>query len=170
MASILKVNTIQDATNSTTAISVDTAGRVTTPARPSFFAHRAGQGNQSISATTNTLVQFNQTDHNIGSHFNTSTYKFTCPVSGVYHFDTWLYIYSTDSAEVRYYVNDASIVRIASVRAASDVNPNGAGGGITIQLNANDTVSVYAYANDSAAVYDGSASEKATTFSGFLVG
>ena len=34
MASILKVNTIQDATNSTTAISVDTAGRVTQPALP----------------------------------------------------------------------------------------------------------------------------------------
>ena len=108
MASILKVNTIQDATNSTTSMTIDSTGRILTPARPSFFAHRKDQGNQSISATTNTLVQFNQTDHNIGSHFDTSTYKFTCPVSGVYHFDTHLYIYSTDSAEARFYVYDSS--------------------------------------------------------------
>ena len=31
MASILKVNTIQDATNSTTAMSIDSTGRITTP-------------------------------------------------------------------------------------------------------------------------------------------
>ena len=36
MASILKVNTIQDATNSTTAMTIDTSGRILTPARPSF--------------------------------------------------------------------------------------------------------------------------------------
>ena len=170
MASILKVNTIQDATNSTTSMTIDSTGRILTPARPSFFAHRRDQGNQSLSATTNTLVQFNQTDHNIGSHFDTSTYKFTCPVSGVYHFDTHLYIYSTDSAEARFYVNDSSKIRLASVRADSDVNPNAAGGGVTMQLNANDTVSVYAYANDSAAVYDGGSGEAASMFSGFLIG
>ena len=157
-------------TNGTTAQTVDNNGIVLSPAKPSFFAHRRSQGNQSLSSQTFTLVQFNQTDHNIGGHFNTSTYKFTCPVSGVYHFDTWLYIYSTDSAEARFYVNGTSRVRFATPRAASDVNPHGAGGGTTIQLNANDTVSVYAYANDAANVYDGSATEAATTFSGFLVG
>ena len=80
-------------TNGTTAQTVNSSGHVLTPARPSFFAHRRDQGNQSLSATTFTLVQFNQVDHNIGSHFDTSTYKFNCPVSGVYHFDMWLYIY-----------------------------------------------------------------------------
>jgi len=40
MASILKVNTIQDATNSNTAISVDSSGRVTTPTRPHAFMYR----------------------------------------------------------------------------------------------------------------------------------
>ena len=85
-------------------------------------------------------------------------------------FDTHLYIYSTDSAEARFYVNDASKVRFVSVRAGSDVNPNGAVGGVTLQLNANDTVSVYAYANDSAAVYDGGSGEAASMYSGFLIG
>ena len=60
MASILKVNTIQDATNSTTAISVDTAGRVTTPARPAFSVKtlnntRFGQDHSDTSYDTNYL-------------------------------------------------------------------------------------------------------------------
>ena len=38
MASILKVNTIQDATNSNTAMTIDSTGRILTPARPSFRA------------------------------------------------------------------------------------------------------------------------------------
>ena len=42
MASILKVNTIQDATNSNTAMSIDSTGRILTPARPSFRAKRSG--------------------------------------------------------------------------------------------------------------------------------
>ncbi len=155
MASTLKVNTIQH-TGGTTGMTIDSSGHVLTPAKPSFFTHRRGQGNQNLSAQTFTLVQFNQVDHNIGNHFNTSTHKFTCPVSGVYLFSTQLYIYSTDIAETRIYINDATRYRFVTVGAASNVNPNGAGGSVTVQLSANDTVSVYAYAADACAVYDGS--------------
>ena len=126
-------------TNGTTAQTVDSSGRVLSPAKPSFFASRRGQGNQSLSSQTFTIVQFNVTDHNIGNHFDTSTYKFTCPVTGVYHFDMWIYIYFTDIAEARFYINDAQAYRFVTPAAASNVNPNGAGGGVTIQLNANDT-------------------------------
>ena len=61
MASILKVNTIQDATNSNTAISVDTAGRVTTPARPAFSVktvngNRFGQDHSDTTYDTNYLT------------------------------------------------------------------------------------------------------------------
>ena len=170
MVSNLKVDKIQSVAGTTTAMTFDSSGRVLTPQRPSFFAHRRDQGNQSLSATTFTIVQFNQVDHNIGGHFDTSTYKFTCPVSGVYHFDMWLYIYFTNKSEARFYVNDESKYRFASIAAASDVNPHGAGGGVTAQLNANDTVSVYAYAADASNVYDGGSGEAATMFSGFLVG
>ena len=169
--STLKVGTIQDHANSITAMTIDSTGRVLTPAKPSFFAHRRGQGTQSLSNNTFTLVQLNQVDHNIGNYFNTSTYKFTCPVSGVYHFDTSLYIYSASQAEVRFYINDASKYRFASVKLGAERNPLSAGGGVTIQLSANDTVSVYAMAiGSSLAVYDGSGSESASMFSGFLVG
>ena len=76
MASILKVNTIQDATNSTTAMSIDTAGRVTTPARPSWSAYTTSHIESSQTIVFDTVV------HNIGSHYNSSNGKFTAPVTG----------------------------------------------------------------------------------------
>ena len=56
MASILKVNTIQDATNSNTAMTIDTSGRILTPARPSF--------------------QYDITNYSGGTNYLSSTYKF----------------------------------------------------------------------------------------------
>ena len=50
MTSILKVSTIQDPTNSNTAMTIDSAGRVFTSARPSFNAGLASAA--TIAATT----------------------------------------------------------------------------------------------------------------------
>tara|TARA_R100000908_G_scaffold57635_1_gene33534 strand:- start:234 stop:749 length:516 start_codon:yes stop_codon:yes gene_type:complete len=79
MASILKVNTIQDATNSTTAMTVDTAGRILTPARPIFSCSASGQSNLANGATT-TVTWTEITD--IGNNFASNT--FTAPVGGHY--------------------------------------------------------------------------------------
>ena len=83
MASILKVNTIQDATNSTTAMSIDSSGRILTPAKPLFSAYRDSSG---VEGLTGTIV-FNATRSNVGSHFSTSTGKFTAPLTGNYQFN-----------------------------------------------------------------------------------
>ena len=157
-------------TNGTTAQTIDSSGRTLTPTRPSFFAHRVDGGVQSISGGNFELAELNQVDHNIGSNYNTSTYKFTCPISGVYHFSVNLYIYSADQAEARIYVNDTATYRFASVKLAEDRNPHGAGGSVTVQLNANDTVSVYGYANSNSSIYHGGSGMIASFFSGFLVG
>ena len=79
--STLKVGTIQDHTNSITALTIDSSGRVLTPARPAFRAHKT-DGNV---AATNTYVP-NVCSFNVGNHFSTSTGKFTCPIAGVYVF------------------------------------------------------------------------------------
>tara|TARA_R100001509_G_scaffold162507_1_gene134266 strand:+ start:18 stop:524 length:507 start_codon:yes stop_codon:yes gene_type:complete len=157
-------------TNGTVAQTIDSSGRTLTPARPSFFAHRTAQGNQSITGGNFTLAQLNLVEHNIGGHYNTSTYKFTCPISGVYHFSVNLYIYSANQTEARIYVNDTARYRFASVKLGADRNPHGAGGSLTIQLNANDTVSVYGYASSNADIYGGGDVLTASFFSGFLVG
>ena len=81
MASILKVNTIQDATNSTTAMTVDSSGRILTPARPAFRARMSdGTGGAGV---TGTLV-FETEDFDIGGNYDTSNGRFTAPIAGIY--------------------------------------------------------------------------------------
>ena len=69
----------------TDQLSVDSAGRVTMPYQPAFQAFNA-QG-QYITGVTE--AAFNSTYSNVGSHYSTSTGRFTAPVSGNYffHFD-----------------------------------------------------------------------------------
>jgi hypothetical protein len=62
------------------------SGNIINSARPMFDAY--GTGGQAWSGTaTRKIVQLSQTYSNIGSHFNTSTYKFTVPINGTYLFN-----------------------------------------------------------------------------------
>ena len=81
--STLKVGTIQDHANSITAMTIDSSGRILTPARPLFSAYRDSSG---VEGLTGTIV-FNATRSNVGSHYNASTGKFTAPVTGNYQFN-----------------------------------------------------------------------------------
>jgi hypothetical protein len=172
MAGIVGLTELQH-TNGTSAATIDTGGRILTPARPSFLAHRLASGTQSISGQTDTLVQLNETDHNVGSHYNTSTYTFTCPVTGLYQFNHWIYVYTVSEVNTKLYINDGSIrYRFASVQTDTTNNPHGAGGGVAISLTANDTVKLYVFSNESGNVYNGlsSSNERASFFSGYLIG
>ena len=94
MASILKVNTIQDATNSNTAMSVDTAGRVSlsSSARPHVFCRGFGSvttdtatiNGQTMDTTWGIAYNWDHVDDNQGSHYNNSTGLFRVPITGVY--------------------------------------------------------------------------------------
>ncbi len=72
---------IKNGTN--TALTIDSTGHILTPAKPSFMArgHLGG-----ASAYTSAGVQLRCTiiDHNVGSAYNTSDGKFTCPIAGRY--------------------------------------------------------------------------------------
>ena len=85
MASILKVNTIQDATNSTTAMTIDSSGRVAQPQKPSITVEMTQNGYTNVD--NNGVIPFNNVLFNsggLGSSFDTSTYKLTVPIAGVY--------------------------------------------------------------------------------------
>ena len=71
-------------TNGTTAQTIDSTGRVLTPARPAFRARLDGP---SSSATgTNGTIVFNNEDFDIGGNYNTSDGLFTAPIGGIYQF------------------------------------------------------------------------------------
>ena len=90
-ATNLEVTTIKDKTNSNTAISIDTSGRVTTPSRPLFYTR--GYASMISSATaingvtpngTIRIMLFDEVAINVGNHFSNTTGKFTVPVAGIY--------------------------------------------------------------------------------------
>ena len=82
MASILKVNTIQDATNSNTALSIDSSGRVSLPNR--IAGGFRNSNSQTISNQSSTALQLNTTMFSDGVTLDTSNYRVTVPVDGIY--------------------------------------------------------------------------------------
>jgi hypothetical protein len=61
---------------------IDASGRVTTPSQPMFHATQSSA--QSVGQDVK--LAFNGTDINVGSHFSTSSDRFTAPISGRYFF------------------------------------------------------------------------------------
>ena len=92
MASILKVNTIQDATNSNTALTVSSTGVISEPNRPCF--HVTKSADQTVSDNTATLVTFDEiTDGgnskrqiNVGGGYASNKFTVTAQTKGIYFF------------------------------------------------------------------------------------
>ena len=97
MASILKVNTIQDATNSTTAMTVDTAGRVTQPTKPMWFAYFSS-GSYSFASGETSKVPYTTTLTNVGSCWSTTDRQFTAPIAGTYQINFAMTVAETDAS------------------------------------------------------------------------
>lgn len=62
-------------------IAIDDSGRVTMPLQPAF-----GASSSATSIDTSSTLPYDSAIHNIGNYYNTSTRKFTAPVSGLYAF------------------------------------------------------------------------------------
>ena len=60
-------------------------GGVTTPYQPAFSV-RSNVGNSGNTWTQNNVIKFQSVQHNVGSHYSTSTGRFTAPVAGFYVF------------------------------------------------------------------------------------
>ena len=82
MVSKLEVDTIAHS-GGTTGMTIDSSGRAVMPNRPYFSGTKT---NQSVSGSTNTILIPDTMQNNNGSHYSTSTGKFTAPVSAVYTF------------------------------------------------------------------------------------
>lgn len=72
---------VYDRSASAYRMAIDSSGRVLMPYQPCFQA----SGNQSTTYSSQ-VVPFNVSLTNNGSHYSTSTYRFTAPVAGYYFF------------------------------------------------------------------------------------
>ena len=170
MASILKVNTIQDATNSNTAMSIDSTGRILTPARPSWFAYTTSH----VTSTGN--IVFDTAVYNVGSHYDTSNGRFTAPLTGVYMIAFKCLITTpNNSTSVKLYIdgnqyagtsqeaaNMGTYGKLAGQSAGYYV---GQGGTVLVQMTAGEYANMYATIAGDADLHSGY-----TSWAGCLLG
>ena len=103
MASTLKVNTIAHS-GGTTAMTIDSAGRMVQSNRPLFFANATNSANSAAAWTTGgtsannfTPIPFDREVIDRTNNFDPSTFKFTVPVAGDYLFYFWGISGNTDN-------------------------------------------------------------------------
>ena len=177
MASIINVDKVRATGSTTDGILVDSSGRVTTPAQPAFFAYLSAD--QSITLNSWEKIEFNATDFDTGSDFDSSTnYRFVAPVNGVYQFNSSLNPDYTSGSNTRvfarFYKNGSAYAQFAHETLYA--NDRGiVSGSITIKLDATDYVEIFIYLEGgTSSVVNGatpsSSNGAPTHFSGFLVG
>ena len=85
MSSRILVDEIYGKTANTSALTIDSSGQVTLPKIPFAMVNVLGSNNVTPGTLTGT-VPFNNVLSSRGISWNTSTYKFTVPVAGLYNF------------------------------------------------------------------------------------
>jgi hypothetical protein len=137
MASILNVDKIRANGSTTDGMIIDSSGRVTTPARPAFFAGCTGTNNQ-----TSGTINYNSETFDIGGNYDPSTKQFTAPVDGVYQFSFSYYAVNASTARAALYKNGTTLI----MRGPRALKVSSDAGAVTAtmicELSANDTAEV----------------------------
>ena len=150
-------------TNGTQRLIIDSSGRVTIPNQPGFLARRsiAGDGRSAGSITEWSVTGTGS--YNTGSHFSTSTGRFTAPVAGTYAFAANPgYLQTNVTFNWYWQVNGSNICE--GVRFIGGLSSHSTGtGAIFAKLAVNDYVSIYIGTTHHVNV-------SFNTFSGILIG
>ncbi len=145
----------------TTAMTIDSSGRILKPATPRFSARMNGSGNSGTSETWTTMV-FDNALVNNGSCYNTSNGQFTAPVAGDYWFSTHvLQMSSSPSYGVLKWLKNGS-TNYTGNKCYSTTYDSWMSLSIILTLAANDTLVVQSYNRFNKADYG--------SFQGFLIG
>ena len=115
-------------------------GHVQTPRQP-YFVARAGASRDNV---TDQVLVFSTAVHNNGSHYNTSTSKFTAPIAGAYVFGGKpAYIETSDTMSIVIRKNGSTIYEVVRVVANSMVQHSAFGFSTLLYLAASDEVDLY---------------------------
>ena len=146
-------------TNNTERMRIDSSGRVTKPYQPMFAAYR--NGNQNYTANNSFKIELNAVDFDIGSNFNTSTNRFTAPVSGIYLFTASIQYQTVGLAHTNLYKNGGGVsdgwLDFGDAAASSQTR--------VMSLSAGDYIELYGYNSAGNTV-----SSQRTKMTGFLIG
>jgi hypothetical protein len=168
----LNVGTIKEATGTTTAMTIDSSGRILTPARPSFLCRPSAALSQTTTGWR--TLDFATVEHDIGSNLHADGY-FVAPVDGVYHFNYGARFDNVNSGYIILALDHSTTGSPSSSSALylTSYAINGSpfssydtvNTSVTIQLSADDKVVPWAYAQDTSWSIS-----VISQFSGFLVG
>lgn len=168
MASEIGVQTIQH-TNGTDAMTIDSSGRILTPARPAFSADLSS--NFSTSSVAAKMTGWTE-NFDTGGVWNNGDSKFVAPVAGLYQFN-YSGLHHAGASGTGNWVRAA--IRVNGSNILDNLGDAGTYGNyqritatIAWELTANDEVEMYAASANSSGYVYGSSSY--TVFSGYLVG
>jgi len=150
-------------TNNTERMRIDASGIVTTPNQPMFSA----DGGAEQTSDVREVIQFTSATSNVGNHFSTSTYTFTAPVSGHYHFSFSLMTYAAENSRCQFAKNGSLIADqfYAEADGYAEYSRNCAS--IIVQLSTNDTLRVDRNVQNSASER---CHQNYRHFTGYLIG
>ena len=129
---------------STVRMQIDSNGYVTKPTNPSFAAMRSANGY----SLNGQVFPFDTTTHNIGSHFNTSNYRFTAPVAGRYLFTFYSILNSSGQGRYEILINGAADQKGTRVHMTPTTTDwDHVSTSWILNLAANDYIQMYSHSN-----------------------